>query len=55
MQPQPREVRIEIDEYKREQQRLVKQIKYVVILRNDHILMFCVVQNRAHIHKTLST
>jgi len=35
----------------REQQHLVKQIKHVVVLRNDHILMFCVVQSRAHILK----
>ena len=49
MQPQCCEVRIENDEYEREQQRLVKQIKHVVILRNDHILAFCVVQKHAHI------
>ena len=55
MQPQLREVRIENDEYEREQQRLAKLIKHVVILRNDHILIFCAVQNRAHIRKTLST
>ena len=38
MQPERCEVRIENDEYKTEQQRLVKQIKRVVVLRNDHIL-----------------
>ena len=38
MQPQCRELRIKNDEYEREQQRLVKRIKRVVVLRNDHIL-----------------
>ena len=38
MQPQRREVRVENDEYESEQQRLAKQIKRVVVLRNDHIL-----------------
>ena len=49
MQPQRREVRVENDEYEREQQLLAKQIKRVAVLRNDHILAFCVVQKRAHI------
>ena len=50
MQPQRREVRVENDEYEREQQqRLAKQIKCVVVLRNDHIFAFCAVQKRAHI------
>ena len=31
------EVCVENDEYEREQQRLAKQIKHMVILRNDHI------------------
>ena len=53
--PQRREVRVENDEYGREQQRLVKQIERVVVLRNDHILAFCAVRNRAHILETLST
>jgi len=38
MQPQCREVRVKNDEYEREQQRLAKRIKRVVVLRNDHIL-----------------
>ena len=41
MEPQRREVCVENDEYEREQQRLVKQIKCVVVLRNDHISVFC--------------
>ena len=49
MQPQRREVRVENDEYEREQQRLAKQIKRVVILRNDIIFAFCAVLKRAHI------
>ena len=49
MQPQHGEVHIENDEYKRQQQRLAKQIKRVVILRNDHILAFCAVQKCDHI------
>ena len=52
MQPQ---VHVENDEYKREQQCLAKQIKRVVVLRNDHILTFCAVQKRIHILKNLST
>ena len=51
MQPQRREVCVKNDEYKREQQHLAKQIKHGVVLRNDHILAFCAVQNRAHILK----
>ena len=39
MQPQRCEVRVKNDEYEREQQRLAKQMKCVVILRNDHILV----------------
>ena len=35
MQPQRREVLVENGEYKREQQRLAKQIKRMVVLRND--------------------
>ena len=31
--------------------RLAKQIKHVVVLRNDHILAFCAVRKRAHILK----
>ena len=54
MQLQCRKVRAENDEYEREQQHLAKQIKHVVVLRNDHILAFCAVRNRAHILKTLS-
>ena len=49
MQPQRLEICVENNEYKREQQRLAKQIKRVVVLRNDLILVFCVVQKRAHI------
>ena len=49
MQPQRREVRVENDEYEKEQQRLTKQIKRVVVLRNDHIFAFCAVRKRAHI------
>ena len=49
MQPQRREVRIEDVEYKREQQRLAKQIKSKIVLRNDDILTSCVVQKRTHI------
>ena len=45
MQPQRREVRVENDEYEREQQRLAKQIKRVVILINDHIFA-----NKFHKH-----
>ena len=48
MQPQ---VHVENDEYEREQQCLAKQIKRVVVLRNDHILTFCAVQKRIHILK----
>ena len=55
MQPQRREVRFENDEYEREKQRLAKQIKRVVFLRNDHILAFFAVQNRAQILETFST
>jgi len=51
MQPQPREFCVENDEYEREQQRLAKQIKRVVVLRNDHIFAFCEVRKRAHILK----
>ena len=46
-----REVCVENDEYEREQQSLAKQIKRVVILRNDHILSFCTVQKCAHVLK----
>ena len=49
MQPQRREVCVESDKYEREQQRLAKQIKRVVVLRNDHIFAFCGVQKHAHI------
>ena len=49
MQPQRREVRIENNEYEREQLRLAKQIRRVVVLRNDHIFAFCGVQKHAHI------
>ena len=45
MQPQRREVRVENDEFEREPKRLAKQIKRVVVLRNNHILAFCAVQN----------
>ena len=54
MQLQRHEVRFENDEYEREQQRLAKQIKCMVFLSNDHILMFCAVQNCTHILETLS-
>ena len=54
MQPQRCEVRVENDEYEREQQHLAKQIKRVVILRNDHIFAFCGVQKHACIFE-LST
>ena len=50
-EPQRHEVCIEDDEYEREQQRLVKQIKRVVILRNDIIFAFCAVRKHAHILK----
>ena len=43
------EVHIENDEYEREQQCLVKQIKHMVAFRNYHILSFCAVQNHAYI------
>ena len=36
MQPLPRKVCSEINEYKREEQRLAKQRKRMAILRNDH-------------------
>ena len=49
MQPQRREFRVENDEYEREQQRLAKQIKRVVVLINDHIFVFCAVRKRARI------
>ena len=49
MQPKRREVRVENDEYEREQQRLAKQIKRVVVSINDHIFAFCAVQKRARI------
>ena len=51
MQPQHDEVHIKNDEYEREQQRLAKQIKRVVILINGHILAFCAVQKCAHVLK----
>ena len=54
MQLQHRKVRVENDEYEREQQCLAKQIKNVDVLKNDHILAFCAIQNRAHILETLS-
>ena len=38
-------------ECEREQQRLAKQIKRVIVLRNDHIFAFCTIQKRAHILK----
>ena len=40
MQPTLCEVCGEIDEYKREDQWLAKQIKCIAVLRNDHILAF---------------
>ena len=49
MQPQRREVPVENDEYEREQQRLAKQVRRVVVLRNDLILAFCTVQKRVHL------
>jgi len=49
MQPQRREVRVENDEYEREQQCLAKQIKHMVVLINNHIFAFCVVQKHARI------
>ena len=55
MQLQCREVHFKNDQYEREQHRLVKQIKRLVFLSNDHILAFCAVQNRTHILETLST
>jgi len=45
MQLQHREVRVKNDDYKREQQRLAKQIKRVVVLKDDHIFAFCAVWN----------
>ena len=51
MQPQHNEVHVKNDEYEREQQRLAKQIKRVVILINGHILAFCAVQKCAHVLK----
>ena len=51
MQPQRREVRVENDEYEREQQRVAKQIKRVVVLINDHIFAFCAVRKRARIRE----
>ena len=51
MQPQRCEARVENDEYKREQQRLAKRIKCMVVLINDHIFAFCVVRKRARILK----
>ena len=51
MQSQRREVRADNNEYEREHQSLAKQTKRVVILRNDHILAFCVVRIHAHILK----
>ena len=48
-EPQRREVRVEDNEYEREQQRLVKQIKRVVVLRDNHIFAFCAVQKCARI------
>ena len=49
MQPQQHEIGIKNDEYEREQQHLEKQIKHMVILRKDHILMFFAVWKRTHI------
>ena len=49
MQHQRREDRVEKDEYEREQQRLAKQIKRGVVLRNDRIFAFCMARKRAHI------
>ena len=49
MQHQRREVRVENDEYEREQQRLAKQLKHMVVLRDDHFFTFCAVRKRAHI------
>ena len=51
MQPQHREVHVENNQYEREQQRLAKQIKCVVVLINDHTLLFCVVQKCTHVLK----
>ena len=51
IQSQRREVRVENDEYEREQQRLAKQIKCMVVLRNGCIFAFCAVQKRTHILK----
>ena len=51
MQSQRREVRADNNEYEREHQSLAKQIKRVVILRNGHILAFCVVRIHTHIFK----
>ena len=48
MQPQRREVHVENNEYEREQQRLAKQKKRVV-LKSDHIFAFCVVQKYTRI------
>ena len=55
MQPQRHEVHVENDQYEREQQRVAKQIKCVVVLRKYYILTFCAVQNCTHILETLST
>ena len=49
MQLQCREVRVDNNEYEIEHQRLAKQIKCVIVLRDDHIFAFCAVQKRAHI------
>ena len=46
MHPKRHEVRVENDEYEREQQHLAKQIQRMVVLRNDHILAFCAVRKR---------
>ena len=44
MQPQRREVCVENNESEREQLSLAKLIKHVVVLRSDHILLFCAVR-----------
>ena len=56
MQPQCREVRVENDEYEREQQRLAKQIKRVVVLikKRPYLRILCGSKTRSH-SGTLST
>ena len=55
MHPQRREVRVKNDGYEREQLRLAKQKKRMVVLINDHIFAFCAVRKCARILELMRT